>query len=148
MGEGMVEAMSATTQTGETRTYRVVVTREGGQWLADVEGVPGAHTYARALPTLLRYVREMIVLGEDLPDDAADNLALELDVHTGDVDVDELAAHVRLLRAAVRSSTYELQEQTATTARRLVAAGWSVRDAATVLDIAPQRVSQLTSSGA
>lgn len=139
----MADAVSATMQ---TRTYRVIVTREGGQWLADVEGVPGAHTYARALPTLLRYVREVIVLGEDLTDDAGESLTLDFDVHTGDEVVDELAAYVRQLRASVRSSTEELQVQTAAAARRLVDAGWSVRDAATVLDIAPQRVSQLTSS--
>lgn len=60
--EGMV-AMSQ-------RTFRVVVTREDGQWLADVPGLTGAHTYARSLPSLDQAVREVVVLAADLPDEA------------------------------------------------------------------------------
>jgi len=33
-------------------TYRVVITREDGQWLADVPSLEGAHTYAGSLPAL------------------------------------------------------------------------------------------------
>jgi hypothetical protein len=32
--------------------YQVTVSREDGQWLADVPELQGAHTYARSLPTL------------------------------------------------------------------------------------------------
>jgi len=34
------------------RAFRVVVTREDDQWLADMPDLPGAHTYARSLPSL------------------------------------------------------------------------------------------------
>jgi len=51
-------------------TYLVEVTREGNQWLADVPSVPGAHTFANDLDTLRQSVREVIVLMDDLPDDA------------------------------------------------------------------------------
>ena len=51
-------------------TYRVVVTREDGHWLADVPSLEGAHTYARSLPTLDQAVREVVVLAADLPDEA------------------------------------------------------------------------------
>src|SRR5438045_3196529 len=37
-------------------TYRVVVTREGRNWLADVPQAQGAHTYADSLSKLDRYV--------------------------------------------------------------------------------------------
>lgn len=51
-------------------TYTATVTREGDAWLADVESVPGAHTYARSLGGLGAAVREVIVLMEDLTEDA------------------------------------------------------------------------------
>ena len=55
----------------------VLVTRDGDSWLADVPSVPGAHTFARSLEGLARSVREVVVLMNDLPDDAA----VELDFH-------------------------------------------------------------------
>lgn len=48
-------------------TYGVHVTREGHQWLAEVPGLEGTQTYAPNLTALDRYVREIIVLAEDLP---------------------------------------------------------------------------------
>ena len=58
-------------------SYAVLVTRDGDSWLADVPSVPGAHTFARSLEGLARSVREVVVLMNDLPDDAA----VELDFH-------------------------------------------------------------------
>ena len=49
------------------RAFRVVVTREDGQWLADVPELQGAHTYARSLPSLDQAVREVVVLAAGLP---------------------------------------------------------------------------------
>jgi hypothetical protein len=36
--------------------------REDNQWLADVPELPGAHTYARSLPSLEQAIREVVVL--------------------------------------------------------------------------------------
>lgn len=47
------------------KTYRVVVTREDGRWLADVPDVPGAHTWANSLNALRKAVREVIALMDD-----------------------------------------------------------------------------------
>ena len=58
-------------------SYAVLVTRDGDSWLADVPSVPGAHTFARSLEGLPRTVREVVVLMDDLPDDAV----VELDFH-------------------------------------------------------------------
>jgi hypothetical protein len=61
-------------------TYRVHVYRDPEDarfWLADVEGLAGAHTSSRSLATLYQYVREVIVLAADLPDEAEDDLVLE-----------------------------------------------------------------------
>ena len=58
-------------------SYKVLVTRDGENWLADVPSVPGAHTFARSLEGLPRSVRDVVVLMDYLPDDAA----VELDFH-------------------------------------------------------------------
>ncbi len=79
-------------------TYRVVVTREDGRWLADVPSLEGAHTYARSLPTLDQAVREVVVLAADLPDEAMPSLVLDYDYHTGDASLDATAREVRQLR--------------------------------------------------
>jgi predicted RNase H-like HicB family nuclease len=51
------------------RTYDVDVTREGDSWLAEVRGVPGAHTYAGNVTALRQNVLEVIALvNDDSPD--------------------------------------------------------------------------------
>jgi predicted RNase H-like HicB family nuclease len=77
------------------QTYRVVVTREDEQWLADVPELLGAHTHARSLPTLDQAVREVIVLAADLPDEAIPDLVLGYEYHTGDPELDTTALEVR-----------------------------------------------------
>ncbi len=69
-----------------TRTYHVVVTREGESWLADVPDVAGAHTWAKNQLSLDRNVREAIALAEDLPDGAEDGLVLDYHDATGQAD--------------------------------------------------------------
>src|ERR1035437_10516867 len=78
-------------------TYRVVVTREDGHWLADVPGLAGAHTYARSLPALDQAVREVVVLAADLADEAMPGLALDYDYRTGDAGLDATALEGRQL---------------------------------------------------
>lgn len=125
--------------TQEPKTYRVVVTRdESGMWLADVPELEGSSTYARTLTALDKAVREVIVLGADLPDDVMASLALDYDYRTGDPRVDELAARVRRERATIAA----VEEHTAAAARQL-APDYSVRDAGMLLGISYQRVSQL-----
>jgi hypothetical protein len=124
--------------------YRVVVTREDGHWLADVPGLQGAHTYARSLPALDQAVREVVVLAADLPDEAMPGLTLEYDYHTGDADLDATALEVRQLRRQADELAAVAAARTGQAAAELVARGLSVRDAAALLGISPQRVSQLT----
>lgn len=124
--------------------YRVVVTREDSHWLADVPELQGAHTYARNLPALDQAVREVIVLAADLPDEAMPELLIDYDYHTGDPELDITAVEVRRLRRQVSELTANAAAQTEQAAIRLVARGLSVRDAAALLGISPQRVSQLT----
>jgi hypothetical protein len=124
--------------------YRVVVTREDGQWLADIPELRGGHTYARILPTLDQAVREVIVLAGDLPDEAMPEVIVDYDYHTGDPDLDEVTGEVRRLRRQADELAAVAAARTGQVAVKLVARGLSVRDAAALLGISSQRVSQLT----
>jgi hypothetical protein len=122
----------------------VVVTREDGQWLADVPELQGAHTFARSLPALDQAAREVIVLAADLPDEVMPELLIDYDYHTGDQELDRTAAEVRQLRQQASELAASAAARTGQAAADLVARGLSVRDAAALLGISPQRVSQLT----
>ncbi len=126
------------------RTFRVVVTREDDQWLAEVPELQGAHTYARSLPSLDQAVREVVVLAADLPDEAMPELVLDYDYHTGDPELDATALEVRRLRRQADDLAATAAARTSRAAAQLVARGLSVRDVAALLGISPQRVSQLT----
>lgn len=126
------------------QAYRVTVSREDGRWLADLPELQGAHTYARSLPTLDQAVREVIVLAADLPDEAMPELVIDYDYHTGDPELDVAAAEVRRLRQQADELSASVTARTGQAAARLIARGLSVRDAAALLGISPQRVSQLT----
>jgi predicted RNase H-like HicB family nuclease len=129
-----------------SKTYRVVVTREGANWLADVPDLEGAHTHARTLPSLDHSVREVIALVEDLPGDAEEHLRLDYDVRTGDPKVDREAAELRAERERLRREDRELTERTERLARQL-RTDWSVRDCAHLLGVSMQRVSQIAPEG-
>jgi hypothetical protein len=125
-------------------SYRVIVTREDNHWLADVPELQGAHTDARSLPTLDQAVREVIVLTADLPDHVMPELLIDYDYHTGDPELDTTAVEVRRLRRQADELAAAATARTEQATIRLVASGLSVRDAAAMLGISPQRVSQLT----
>ncbi len=124
--------------------YRVVVTREDGAWLADVPELSGAHTYARTLAALDKAVREVIVLATELPDEAMGGLSLTWEYRTGDTTLDEQTAQLRNLRAKADELSARASASTAAMARQLVERGMSVRDAAVLVGVSPQRVSQMT----
>jgi hypothetical protein len=131
--------------------YRVVVRRDPEDarfWLADVDALPGAHTSSRSLATLDRYVREVIVLAADLPDESGDRLELEWVFRTGDREVDLEAERIRRRRAELDTAAGDLAARTDQLARRLVAEGrFSVREAATLLGVSPARIDQLVRGG-
>jgi predicted RNase H-like HicB family nuclease len=120
--------------------YEVIVTREGGSWLADVPAVPGAHTFARSLAGLAKSVREVIILMADLDDEATPELSFTYQV-SDDV-VQEAVAVGREHRHA-RELEEILMAHTSAAVTRLAQEGYSVRDAAALLDLTPGRVSQL-----
>ncbi len=120
-------------------TYKVVITREDGAWLADVPDVPGAHTYARTITRLLANVHEVIVLMDDLPDDAAVETNVEYQVD----DLIDTAQRLGEERAALAGREAALKHETLAAIRLLTDNGYAVRDAAELLRITPGRVSQI-----
>lgn len=130
-----------------TTAYRVMVRRDPEDarfWLADVDGLPGAHASSRSLATLDRYVRDVIVLAANLPDEADQDLGLEWVYHTGDQEVDAETERLRRRRAEIEAEERELAEQTSTLAQRLVCERrFSIREAAALLGISPARIDQL-----
>lgn len=124
-------------------TYKVTVTREAGSWLADVPDVPGAHTFARSLEGLDRSVREVIILMDDLDDDADFEVVYDYQL---DDDILLEAARVGRERSEAAMKEAVIQASTAKIVRELTTCGYSVRDSAHLLGITPGRVSQLSNS--
>ena len=124
-------------------TYRVMVTREGDAWLADIPDLPGTHTWAKNLPGLDRSIREVIALVENLPNGAEPGLSLVYSYDIGDPELNAVTARLRAERARIQRAERQLAEQTAAVAAQLTQRSMSVRDTAVLLAVSPQRISQV-----
>lgn len=115
-------------------------TRSGQWWAVEVPEVDGAYTQARRLDQIPKMVADAVSLLEDVP---ADTVEVDLDIDLGVPDVSE---YVRSARVEVKAAA-QAQESAARASRdavgRLRNLGLTVRETAIVLDVSPQRVSQL-----
>jgi hypothetical protein len=125
-------------------SHTVTVTHEDGWWLASVDGLAGAHTEARTLGTLDTYVREVIALAADLPDEAMPDLDITYEFDQPPL---EAAARIAARRRRLEQAHARVVTEATELARELVAAGYSTRDAAAVLGVTHGRISQVTSTG-
>jgi predicted RNase H-like HicB family nuclease len=125
--------------------YRVIVTREDGQWLAEVPELEGTHSYASSLTALDRAVREALVLGADLPDEAMADLEIAYSYAIEDELVAE-ANHLRAEREELARREEALKARTQQLAIELTKRGFSARDAGPLLGISHQRISQVRAS--
>jgi predicted RNase H-like HicB family nuclease len=127
----------------ERPTYKARCVRSGAWWAISVAEVPGAHTQARRLEQAEAIAREAIALVLNVPPDSFDvELAPEL--------AEELQAAIASMGQrkqeaadAQRSAT----DAAAATARALLDAGLTVRDAGRMLGLSYQRVAQLVGHG-
>lgn len=130
----------------EARVHREVLSDEREVFVVDVIGPDGAHlgtTHAAHLSALEGFVREVVVLGADLPDEVEDVVALRW-VHE-DVELAaaaDVAADVLVLRARTAERVAALHD----VVHRLSRAGYSVRDVAAVTGLSSARVSQVARS--
>ena len=121
------------------KTHQAVATREGKRWwIVDVDGV--GTTQARNLVEAREMARSLIAVMLDLPEDEIDvsvsvalDPQLQADVERARVAIIELESKQREVAAASRKAARDLVE----------GAGLTGRDAAVVLGVSPQRVSQL-----
>ena len=121
------------------KTHQAVATREGKRWwIVDVDGV--GTTQARNLVEAREMARSLIAVMLDLPEDEIDvsvsvalDPQLQADVERARAAIIELEGKQREVAAASRKAARDLVES----------AGLTGRDAAVVLGVSPQRVSQL-----
>jgi DNA-directed RNA polymerase specialized sigma subunit len=116
--------------------------REGKWWAISVEGLPGALSQVRRLDQAGDMAREVIALVLDAPKDSFDVAVVpELSEEHRDAlaDLDQAKEQYAESMAALA------ERQQKVTLLLVREAGLTVRDAATVLGVSFQRVSQLTS---
>lgn len=107
---------------------------EGGTWLVNVAGTPGAHTFGRSLGEAKRHGLEMAALWFDVEPERLD---VDWDVRLGD-----LAGPVKRARTAMAHADADrLRRDEAV--RALTEAGMSYRDIAELLGLSHQRVAQI-----
>lgn len=129
------------------KTYRVVVTREDTDWIAEAPEVPGAQTWARNLVVLQRGIREAIAAVLDIPESEVDSIDVRLEFDP-DSELMRRATVVRALREQVAQLESAVAEQSGPLAAELASEGYSVRDVSVLLGISPGRVSQLATEPA
>ena len=119
------------------KTYRVVAKRWAHGWELHIDGV--GVTQSRTLGEAEAMVRDYIAADLDASPDDVD---LELAISLGD-NLDALRQEVREASDRAAIAQTQAAERSRILVRRLRDAGLSGREIATVLDVSPQRVSQL-----
>lgn len=123
----------------DTRTYTVEVFRDNGFWILEVPELR-AVGQARTLASAGQTARELVALWLDVP---LDEVHVILDYNRIDPKALELAAGARSEQAKAEELSRGAAKRLREAARRLVQAGLSLRDAATVLGVTFGRVQQL-----
>lgn len=121
------------------KTYRATYERgEDGYWVVDVPGLRGAHTQGRTLASARERVFEAIELMRDGtgPFEVEDSVLLPSAL-------DKALASALEARSAAEDAANEAHEKTTSAATKLIDAGLSVRDAASLLGLSHGRVHQL-----
>lgn len=124
------------------KTYDINVTREGKWWMIEIPEIDGL-TQARRVSEIEDMARSFIAVDTDTP-------ISEVAIRVGGIKVGELgdiAARARRIvkkREEIEAAAVVAQRDLAELARALTEAEVPVRDSATLLDVSPQRVSQLS----
>lgn len=114
-----------------------IAQRSGNWWAVHVPEVPGAFTQARRLDQVADMAAEAVTLLLEV-DEATIEVTVE--PHT---DKDSLIAQAREAREVADRAADEASTMMRQAARELLADGLTVRDAGRLLQVSPQRISQL-----
>jgi hypothetical protein len=126
--------------------YKVEITREGRWWMVHIPDIGGL-TQVRRLADAPTMAREYIALDRGIPRrDVTVEVASVRMEDPASRDLLESARQIKDMRARASALERESAEQAREYAHRLVGHGIPVRDIAALLEISPQRVSQLTNS--
>ncbi|MBD8519175.1 MerR [Plantibacter sp. CFBP 8804] len=124
-------------------TYQVTVTREAPYWVAQIAGLPGGATETRALAALEAEVRDLIA---GLTDVEEDDIALEWDYSGAFApDVAQSLGQLQEARKFLEDARAQYERIQLEAVHGVRAQGVSVRDAAVLLHVSHQRISQLAS---
>jgi hypothetical protein len=126
--------------------YKVEITREGRWWMVHIPKIAGL-TQARRLAEAPAMAREYIALdrGIALREIAVEVVSVRID-EPSSRQLLEAARRIKDMRARAGELGREGAEQAREYAHWLVEHGVPVRDIAALLEVSPQRVSQLTNS--
>ncbi|WP_329109020.1 type II toxin-antitoxin system HicB family antitoxin [Micromonospora sp. NBC_01699] len=119
-------------------TYTATCTRTDNWWAITVAELPGVFSQARRLDQVEAMARDAIAALLDVSPESFD-IEVRPEV-PGEVNA------ARRARARLVEAERSAEEATVEAARKLLAEGYTVRDAGKLLGISPQRVSQLTAS--
>jgi len=124
-----------------THQYRLEIRRDGRWWMVYIPELDGL-TQARRLSEAALMGREWIAVSTGTPiDDVAVTIAGIM--VPGIADIKAAADHIGVLRAAARRLELTAAEAMHKYAQGLSGVGVPVRDAAYLLNVSPQRISQL-----
>jgi hypothetical protein len=123
------------------KTYNVRAKRWEHGWELHIDGV--GVTQSRTLWDAEEMARDLIARREDLPQEAF-TVTITPQIGGG---LDEETRAAREAVSAANQAQRQAAAQSRAAARRLRQAGLSGRDIAKVLDVSPQRVSQLLRTG-
>jgi hypothetical protein len=126
--------------------YKIEVTRDGRWWMVHIPEIDGL-TQARRLSEAETMAREYIALDQNLP---YDEIKVETaSIRTGDPEIRELLEAARSIRSR-RAHAQQLEQEALRDAQEfahwLTVYGVPVRDIAELLDVSPQRVSQIANA--
>ena len=128
------------------REFTIEITRDGRWWMVRIPEIGGL-TQARRLAEADTMAREYIALDQNLPlpEIAVRTVSVAVE-GVADGDVLNAAQKVRDLRAKAHALEREATARAHEYALLLTNSGVPVRDVAQLLDVSPQRVSQLAGS--
>lgn len=123
------------------RTYEINVTRDERWWFIEVPEIDQV-TQARRVDEIEDMARDLIAISTDQP---LTDIAVKI-AHIDVAGLGDVAAHAHSIvehRARAAAELEEAQRAAATYAAQLMCAGLTVRDTGTLLELSPQRISQL-----
>ncbi|WP_457149766.1 HicB family toxin-antitoxin system [Mycobacteroides abscessus] len=126
------------------KTYNINVVRDGKWWMVEIPEIDGL-TQARRISEIEDMARSFIAVDTNTP---ISEVAVKIaKVKVGDLgDVAPRARKIVAERTAAEAAAAAALEDLTALARALTEAQVPVRDSATLLDVSPQRVSQLSNA--